>query len=78
MNQRQALSLAIGLLAGIGILLYPWPHTRVRLASTQTLPSGEIVRTYRSQTSLWPLASLAAVAALTGLAVYRFRIRDRD
>ena len=75
LDPRQILALVIGLVAGVGVVLYHWPRPPLRVTSSQTQASGGIVHTYESPKSVWPPVAFAAVVAATGLAVYGLRRR---
>ena len=75
MNQKQATAMAIGLILGVGIVSYHWPHPPPRRISSQTKATGEIVTTYQSAFNIWPPLAFAAVVVATGLAAYGLRAR---
>ena len=77
MNQKQAIALALGLLAGTVIAVFAKPPPTLRPVSVKTQATGEIVTTYQHPTPVWPLVALGTLIVLTGLAVYGLRGRGQ-
>lgn len=75
MNPKQAIALALGLIAAVTLVMLPrqWQYTRPRHISTRTMPDGSIETVYRSKQIFWQPMVFGLVVLTTGFVVYRLR-----